>query len=613
MAAPTAVYFAYIDPSEETFSASEHAVFDETVFDFHFEHVEGDFPLLTCTIKNPGQSLLHPSRQQWIWFALHFEAFGIVPIFRGRVVAVPDGIFLKENQYLFRGRPQDWQTQREALADAVRAEGAESFDPVFVRPERRENPDNIFDALAKRWHIHPTTHVVTLSNYNIGEDGTITLDESDLFEGSVNLRVGGRALRQVKVTADVQWPQRAAGSVDLWPSVLDAAGSSNPQLATYTGEGLQRTWFQEGASIGGDWSHGTSSLTRVDGVVVSESIFEFTLDFNIQSYVGSTFISPTAEFPLWRFLGEWEVDFKTERTFTERLVFRLKADTQLVFDEDEDADDAFEELNYSSGQVGEPVDDATSDDPDGAFPIGDFRNRRYFSSARGLQSIRYLLKCARANILESARNVEVDAHCDIELAATQFSLRKNAGFVASEVLAPVGGVATGKIIAYFLEGNFDAGTWDAGLTIGCTTGRGNAVVATSGTEDWSEDYSEDWTDVIGLVLLAGDDDVTFEPPSYEPDDDGVDFTKMTPSRILQASTDLPGGLVVNGKQSVQEQVLSQSFASLQEAADALNENYTEVCFQLVPLNTGPFTTRIPQLTVSKLMVPRTIDLEAGSA
>jgi hypothetical protein len=61
---------------------------------------------------------------------------------------------------------------------------------------------------------------------------------------------------------------------------------------------------------------------------------------------------------------------------------------------------------------------------------------------------------------------------------------------------------------------------------------------------------------------------------------------------------------------VQEDVLSETFGTAQEAIDALNLHFTEVELSLKPVTGGPFETPY-ELVVSDLMVPQTIDLEAA--
>lgn len=70
------------------------------------------------------------------------------------------------------------------------------------------------------------------------------------------------------------------------------------------------------------------------------------------------------------------------------------------------------------------------------------------------------------------------------------------------------------------------------------------------------------------------------------------------------------GLIVHNPPSVQASVLSARFPSVQAAIDALNVVFTEVELALKPVTGGPFETPI-EITVSDLMVPKTIDLEAA--
>jgi hypothetical protein len=71
-----------------------------------------------------------------------------------------------------------------------------------------------------------------------------------------------------------------------------------------------------------------------------------------------------------------------------------------------------------------------------------------------------------------------------------------------------------------------------------------------------------------------------------------------------------GLAVINGP-TEQRAALNHTFGSVQEAIDALNAHFTDVEMALKPVTGGPFETDIA-LTVSKLMVSKTIDLAAAA-
>ena len=96
-------------------------------------------------------------------------------------------------------------------------------------------------------------------------------------------------------------------------------------------------------------------------------------------------------------------------------------------------------LHIGGGDVGVPL-------SDGSLPIGDVRNRSYFSTDRGLQSLEYLLNRARSQLMASGRAVTVSWDCSFER-AKQLSCRKNA--LLHDPRLP-GGQALGKIVKYSL-------------------------------------------------------------------------------------------------------------------------------------------------------------------
>ena len=174
-----------------------------------------------------------------------------------------------------------------------------------------------------------------------------------------------------------------------------------------------------------------------------------------------------------------------------------------------------------------------------------------------------------------------------------------------------GGEATGKVAAYALTIDGDSGTIGAEVTIGATVGRGNSVSVVAGDPLYVADgYVEDGYQAREnqiIVPIAGEVGYTSYdaqvPPNDGLADDGVDLLRMTPARSILT-------LQVFDGQAAQEAILAaQRFGSLAVAADALNDAFTEVDLSLVPLDTGPFEHEI-QVTVTDLMVPKTIDLEA---
>jgi hypothetical protein len=611
-------YFAWV-AAGTAFVELDHATDVDEIdgITFRIRHVEdilGSFALLEVTMRNPRIGPLAPGREQWAWFSWDTGS-GIVPLFFGRLRAVPDNMHQEEVTFTFRARPSDYDAQKLALATTLKAEGAPYWDRVWIAEERWDEPDAALDARAAAWHIDRVTHDVTISDFNSGEDGTIDLTGDDVFIDGVNIEPGQPPIREINVTGEVGWQQRAVGSVDLTQTLIDAfkdAGTSaNYKISSYTGEALERLWPEDGRRIGAGWAVGESSLTRADGDGIAEAFFSLiTMYPSIITNSGTQILydRPEVQFPLWRFWPVLNITYAAERTFTEIVTFTLTADVQAI---DTEADEQPPEtLVFASAHVGEPVEPADSDNPDGVTPLGDLRRRSYFTTNRGKESLQWLIARARRDILLRARAVEVTAETDL-LTGIDFSLRKNA--TVSDERIP-GGEATGKIIAYELYGDTNSGQFGATVKLGCTIGQGNTVSAVAGTPDYAEEgvFEPGIQTYSGATIMPIPGSVTYDDFTVEPNDDGVNFFGMTPAHVLIPDSD--GNLItVNGGQNEQEAILDVAFYNDKKHVEAaLNTIYTEFCINLVPLNTGPFETAVP-VTVSQLMVPKTYDTEAASS
>jgi hypothetical protein len=78
---------------------------------------------------------------------------------------------------------------------------------------------------------------------------------------------------------------------------------------------------------------------------------------------------------------------------------------------------------------------------------------------------------------------------------------------------------------------------------------------------------------------------------------------MTPDTTIDS-------FVVDGGVSEQSAALNHEFDDIASAVEALNAVFTEVDLVMVPVTGGPFDYTY-LLAASNLMVPRTINLEAG--
>ena len=91
-------------------------------------------------------------------------------------------------------------------------------------------------------------------------------------------------------------------------------------------------------------------------------------------------------------------------------------------------------------------------------------------------------------------------------------------------------------------------------------------------------------------------------------DDGIDFAQMTPSSVVENLQIINGP----GTQRVALELLNDGIDDIAEAINALQDLYTEILIEMTPLVAGPFETPYT-ITVSDLMIPKTIDLEAAAS
>ncbi|RWC29851.1 MAG: hypothetical protein EOS70_23470 [Mesorhizobium sp.] len=581
-------FFAWVASSETTFGP-EHEVEDEQIVSLQLTHKEGGFCTIDATVQNPRIGLLAPGRDQWAWLSYADEqnpTAGTTPLAFCRIVGVPQSVQGNAITLQFMARPADYDTLKRALAETMKVRPY--WDPMWLTPESRTDPDTVLEGYTKAWHIDRVTHAVTASDILVGEDGLIDF-AGNFIKDSLDIQIGAPPVRSVKVSAEINWDQDATGNVDLTQTLIAAfktAGSNkNNAITSLTGEGLMRDWPEKDDRIGGGWDFGECSVVRTDGVVVP------------QEYSQVVMTNGTGQFPVWTMKPVLTVDYEVSRKRQETLSFTLVADCQALVTEP--GDEEIIEIS-ASGDADEPVDPPDTDNPLGALPIGDVRNRAYLPTARGRQSLEYLIALARGAILERSRAVEISFTVPFR-DGLELSCRKNARVADGRI---PGGEATGKIIGYTLSA--DSGRMLAVVTIGCTIGKGNTVTADPGEPVYGEEGYVDTGYQLyeGATYMPVAGEVTYEEfGSIPPNDDGVDFFNMLAADNVVQMT------VVNGI-TTQSAVLSAFKPDLSAAIEALNQVYTEVDCDLRVLKGGPFITDYP-IVVSDLMVPLGIDLEAA--
>lgn len=586
-------YLAWVNVADATFGPSFEIV-DEDMISLDIAHKEGEQATLAMEVRNPRIGLLAPGRKQWAWLSWLDDrnpTAGVHALFFGRLIGVPSEPQGNQVTLNFIARPADYDAQKLALAETLKV--APWWDPIWIRADYRDDPDSVLEARTQLYHTDRTSLEVTASDMLNGEDGLLDFG-GDFIADSLDIAFDSPPVRRVAVEGTITWDQVAAGTVDFTKPLLDAfkaAGSGGGHdMRSLTGDGLMLDFPKIDGSIGGGWKFGPCSVVRTDGFVVP------------QDYHQVVMTNGTGQFPIWTMSPVMNCAYDVSRQRTEILTFMLDADCQAILTEPGDEEVISIKV---SGQADELIDPASTDFPEGAPPIGDVRRRAYFPTDRGLRSLDYLIALARSNILARSRAVSVTVTLADFAAGIGLSCRKNGRLVDPRI---PGGEATGKVIAYSLTAR--GGALLASMTIGCTIGNGNTVITVPGDPTYVDEGYVDagYQAYAGATLMPIAGEVTYEDFSaIPPVDDGVDFFNMR-------AADLVTQITIINPLPTQQAVLNAFKPDLQAAIDALNQVFTEVDGDLKKLTIGrddpPFTTLYP-ITVSQLMVPKTLDLEAA--
>jgi hypothetical protein len=572
------IYFAWVDlvdGAAPPFS-SVHLVEDEKVLSFQVTHSEGEFPTLTMEIRRPNVGLLAPSRKRWAWLSRNAGS-GAAPLFFGRLVGMPEAVEGEVYRLVFIARAKDWVDQKAALADSLRT--LPHYDPAWVAEEVRDDPDIVLQARSALFHTDRLTGQMTVSDYITGEDGTVTVAH---FRDGFDMRFATNANRRVRIVAEASWQQEDQGAVDVSARLVAAAqaagGFFGGVISTCTGQGLIESWPDVGVRIGGGWSVGPITLTRLDGTVYPMRYI------TVYSQDGAS-----GRFPVWMIRPTMEVEYDVSRAYTERLTLSLASELQpLVVGVDEEEPI---EIVLSTSSVGEPI--------NGEIPIGDLRRRSYFQTDRGEQSIAHFLERARAVLRAEARAVEISVDIPFESAAG-LTCRKSV--TINDARIP-GGTATGKVAEYSFGIDGDTGVASGRVTIGCTVGTGGTLTIGNTTPVYVADYSASgWQAEDGPIYAPVEGDTAWTWNSREINDDGLDLYTL-PTR-----PDFATFTVTNGY-TAQADAMRRRFADLAEAAAAMNEVATAVKLEMIPVNGSGYVTEY-EISATDLVLPRTINLEA---
>lgn len=315
-------------------------------------------------------------------------------------------------------------------------------------------------------------------------------------------------------------------------------------------------------------------------------------------------------FNLWTLKAEMWADYDVQRSRKETVEFTISADVQPVLSPRIKATtppknkDEIIEVTLSSSQVDQPV------DPDGAIPIGDVRRNSYMKTDRGHQTLEYLITYCRARLLSRARCMRVSFECPFALVA-DLTLRQSVSITDPRL---PGGGAFGKVTGLELSLSGDDGSPKAKVTMACTIGRGQSLTTVAGalltgTETYATGYTVPGTYSVatgGATDLASGDIRYADYGDTVLADDGVNFFNILASQVIMSL------VVLNGCRKQEYLLTNVVYDDTNSAIATLNDNCTKVALALRPLTTSDAFESQFNITVSDLMVPKTIDLEAAS-
>src|SRR5215475_10601215 len=665
-------YFAWIDATETSFGSEhlrwDEQIFSFKLEQNEGDAASLTLAVRRPGAAGPPIGLLGPSRKIWCWFALDCGPSLIK--FRGRLVGVPTDIFQDLVTLDFVARPIDVVAQKQALAVSLAV--LPYYDPVMIEPSRRitatgGDPETVLEGYTAIWHFDRETHVVTISDEISGEDGLVTFDASDaankvLYDG-LGLSLTSGPLAKATVSAEFNWTQGASGSVDLTAYLL--ANWPPPRLGPTAVPGAiqldESNWPKPGASLGNGWivadstasnlldfttrteSH-ESQVTTIfpDGDQVSGSsstsimvpnqganlieVVELITNYEV-TVTAQPDPSSTIAFDAYGFLppltGTYisnysrnttivDVDvsiqeikptliasYASGRQMGEKVSVTLTADVQPILTDPEDGE-ALQLDDIQSVNLSEAI--------DAVVPMGDSSRASYIGTARGNQSIQYLIMLLKAHLMKRARVVEITFAPKLER-MPEISLRTNCHLVEPRI-----GTATGKIIGYSVALDGSDGRIRCAVQIGCAIGHGGSPVTNAGSPTYALASYTDATyqQFVGQMILI-DSTVAYSPPNPQFAVGAINFlSTLTPADVIEIPLSVQLGAIPPASQV--PPIMPGTPEALETATDFVNAYWipqfeTQATFKLKDVQSDSSFDYV--INTSPLNIPTGYNLEAA--
>lgn len=391
MTAPKAgpFYLALVAETETTFGP-EHLRMDLYVFSSRRTLAEGQKPAMELEIENPRVGLAAPGRNIWAWFS-YDPGSGAVPIIFGRIMTVPVELNAEVITIQLVAYPSDYFQRVQRAAEPLKE--LPYWDPAWIDASKRDDPDTILETRAAFWDLHPTNHDVMAVSIVDGPDGNV--DITDHFYDSLSIAVGDPPATAVLVDMTASWTQTARGVIDAgsirvptvtadnligsWPKPYDSLGAglfvraSDAYDSLWASNATTRNWsisyqnkektHEDGDCMSASWSStevaiGSVAATYNTNMTYQPGIVDpFSVDENgdpsplnvPMSYNSSSTAVVGSQVEAYMLL-----EYVAERPRTERAVFLITADTQVVLIDPLVTQDS-ETIVLESVDLGQPI------------------------------------------------------------------------------------------------------------------------------------------------------------------------------------------------------------------------------------------------------------------
>lgn len=474
-------HFAWVDETETTFSAGTHARQDEDVFSLRIAQNEGEFATAEVEIENPGEGLLKAGRDQYAWISVTKDTV-TTALFFGRVTAFPDEFTGETVRLSFIAQFPGWQSDLQTLFNTLKV--LPYWDEAFIAPADRDKPETALESRSSVYHFPRTSPTITLSDVLTGASTTTV--SNHLREPFRVSRTGAPA-RRVVIRADVAWEQRISGITSRVNDEIRRAFTSL-DVNTLTPEAIVNSWPKAGDIFGGGGGYEVVSASIKEAPAISPFRSPTSVEFHqattdaersaSEVLFGTRVDSRYATVPRKWYKTKLRTRYDFRQSRSETISATIENDVQaLAFDQD-----------------GGTIDiDLAAEDVVG-LGLVPASTSSYFLTPRGVNSFKYLLARARANLAIAARAIEITFEIPF---FDGLSLSCLNSIQLQDSRLP-GGSATGKVISYELSVDGDTGTSSCSVTIGVSVGNGQSYSASGVLGDYCS------TGYTGLVYQVGE-------------------------------------------------------------------------------------------------------------